>query len=290
MRKKLININSRAKEALTGILFTMPSFLGQLIFFFIPFGLVIYYSMLKNPITKEFVGIKNYIDITSNVVFIRAIKNTLIFTSVSVLSIIVLSTLLALLLSKKMYFRNILQSCFLIPLIVPTVSVIMIWQSFFDFNGTLNSAIALFGFSKVDWLNSEYARWIIVLFYIWKNVGYSMILILAAIQNIPTELYEAAEIDGANKMKKFKHITLPGLVSTLFFTTIIAITNSFKIFREIYLLSGDYPHESLYMLQHYINNLFGVLDYQKLSVSAVYMALFVIFIVGFWALIEKKFD
>ncbi|WP_242848803.1 carbohydrate ABC transporter permease [Syntrophomonas palmitatica] len=100
-----------------------------------------------------------------------------------------------------------------------------------------------------------------------------MILFLAALQNVPRELYEAAYIDGAGPGQRFINVTLVHIVPTAFFVFIISIINSFKVFREVYLISGSYPHESIYMLQHYMNNMFMALDYQKLSAAAVITAL-----------------
>ncbi|MCT4620635.1 MAG: sugar ABC transporter permease [Marinisporobacter sp.] len=278
------------KEKWIGITFITPSLIGQLIFFFIPIMMTVYYAMINNPMSKEFVGLTNFINIWENTIFIRAMKNTFIFTGISVSLIMILSLGMAMLLNKPLFLKNIFRSCFMVPLIVPSASILMIWQVFFNFNGTLNNIVTSFGFDPVDWMNSPYARWIVVLFYIWKNIGYDMVLFLAALQNIPKEQYEAASIDGANKWQKFHHITLIHILPTFFFVFIISITNSFKIFREVYLLGGEYPYEDLYMLQHYINNLFNVLDYQKLSVSAIYMAIFIFMIVLLWRKVEKKLD
>ncbi|WP_246637532.1 carbohydrate ABC transporter permease [Crassaminicella profunda] len=278
------------KERWIGFGFITPSLIGQLIFFFIPIMMTIYYAMINNPMSKEFVGFTNFITIWDNTIFIRAMKNTFIFTGISVSLIMVLSLGMAMLLNKPLFLRNIFRSCFMVPLIVPSASILMIWQVFFNFNGTLNNIVTSFGFDPIDWMNSAYARWIVVLFYVWKNIGYDMVLFLAALQNIPKEQYEAASIDGANKWQKFYHITLIHILPTFFFVFIISITNSFKIFREVYLLGGEYPYEDLYMLQHYINNLFNVLDYQKLSVSAIYMAIFIFMIVLLWRKVEKKLD
>ncbi|MTI65616.1 MAG: sugar ABC transporter permease [Firmicutes bacterium] len=278
------------KEKWIGLSFISPSLIGQFMFFFIPILITLYYSMIDNPMSKEFVGLDNYINIWNNSIFLRAMKNTFIFTGISVGLIMILSLGLAMLLNKPLYLRNIFRSCFMVPLIVPSASILMVWQVFFNFNGTLNNIITTLGFDPVDWMNSGYSRWIVIIFYIWKNIGYDMVLFLAALQNIPKEQYEAASIDGASNIQKFRHITFINILPTFFFVFIISITNSFKIFREVYLLGGQYPYEDLYMLQHYINNLFNVLDYQMLSVSAIYMATFIFIVVLFWKKVENKLD
>jgi multiple sugar transport system permease protein len=174
------------------------------------------------------------------------------------------------------------------PLIAPTASVVLIWQVVFNFHGSLNSIISYIGAQPVDWMNSQWTRLVVVAFYLWKNIGYNMILFLAALQNIPREYYEAAMIDGAGPAGRFTNITLVFLTPTAFFVLIISIINSFKVFREIYLISGNYPYESIYMLQHYMNNMFMSLDYQKLSTAAVIMALAIVLIVFVLFRAERK--
>lgn len=116
-----------------------------------------------------------------------------------------------------------------------------------------------------------------------------MILFMAALNNIPKELIEAAELDGATGRYIFFHIKLRYLSPTVLFVTILSIINSFKIFREIYLLTGDYPYDGLYMLQHFMNNMFKHLDYQRLSAAAVFLAIVIVILVALLFLIENYF-
>ncbi len=277
-------------ESKFGLGFILPSVIGQCVFFLFPMMIIFYYSMIKNPMNKTFVGLNNYISIWHNEMFLRAMKNTFAFIGISISLIMVLSLLLAMILNKPLFLRNIFRICFMIPLIVPSVSVLMVWDLLFNFNGALNNAVTALGLTPVDWMNSKYSRILVIIFFIWKNIGYNMVLFLAALQSIPKEQYEAASIDGANKWLMFKHITLINILPTTFFIFIISITNSFRIFREIFLISGEYPQEDIYMIQHYINNLFNVMDYQKLSVSAIYLMFFIFMLVVLWRVLEKKLE
>ena len=131
---------------------------------------------------------------------------------------------------------------------------------------------------------------VIVLLFLWKNLGYNMILFMAALNNIPKELLEVAEVEGASKVYQFFHIKLRYLSPTVLFVTILSIINSFKVFREIYLLSGDYPYEGLYMLQHFMNNMYNKnLDYQRLSASAIMLAIVIIALIALLFAIENYF-
>ena len=110
---------------------------------------------------------------------------------------------------------------------------------------------------------------------------------MAAIANIPKDLIEVAKLESASDWVIFRTIKIRYLASTILFVTIMSLINSFKVFREIYLLTGDYPYESLYMLQHYMNNMFAALDYQKLSAGAIMMSLVMIVLVGLLFIIEN---
>ena len=128
-----------------------------------------------------------------------------------------------------------------------------------------------------------------MLLFLWKNLGYNMILFMAALNNIPKEMLEAAELDGASGWCQLIHIKLRFLSPTVLFVTILSIISSFKVFREIYLLTGDYPYTGLYMLQHFMNNMFNNLDYQKLSAAAVLLALVIIVLVAILFAVENYF-
>lgn len=270
------------------LIFLAPSLIGFSIFFLIPFIGSLYYTVVNSPINGHFVGLENFKNLLTNKSFIKAAVNTGIFTFISVPLNIVLSLCLALLLNKKIYGSSIFRTAFIIPLVVPVASIVLIWQSIFDINGALNGVLNNFGVNSIDWMKTDYARLVIVIVYLWKNLGYNMILFLAGLQNIPPEYYEAAGIEGAGKWREFIHITIIYLSPTTFFVFIISIINSFKVFRETYLISGGYPHDSIYMLQHYMNNMFMDLDYQKLTTSAFIMAALIIIIVSILFKIERK--
>ncbi len=248
--------------------------------------------MVDSPIRGNFVGMDNFLALFRNESFLKAASNTGAFTVVSVPLIIVLSLLLALLLNQKIPQSNLFRMIFIIPLVIPVASVVFVWQCMFDYNGWLNGFISSLGgfaeLSPVDWMKKDTARLVVIIVYIWKNAGYNMVLFLAGLQNIPREYYESAEIDGAGVWKKFKGITLIYLTPTSFFVFVISIINSFKVFRETYLIAGEYPHDSIYMIQHYMNNMFVSLDYQKLTSAAFIMAAVISFMVCALFSIERR--
>ena len=266
-----------------------PSLAGVLVFFIVPFFVIIFYSMVDNPINKEFVFLDNYISVIKNTAFRRATINTLTFSLIAVPLAVVLSLFLAMLLDCKIPFVSQFRTCFLCPMMVPVASVVLIWQVIFHYNGALNDFLSHFGADKIDWLKSAQGQIVIVVLFLWKNLGYNMILFLSALNNIPGDLMEVATLEGASPAYKFFSIKLRYLSPTILFVTILSLINSFKVFREIYLLTGDYPYDSLYMLQHFMNNTFRNIDYQKLSSAAIMMAIVMIIIIGGLFIAENKF-
>ena len=259
--------------------FLSPSLIGVLVFFVVPFFVVIYYSLINNPILHEFVGLDNFVALFGNSAFRLAAKNTAIFSVISVPAAVVLSLLLAVLLSGKLYATSQLRTSMLTPLMVPVASVVLIWQVLFSYNGVVSDWMLSLGGVKVDWMKSDFNRYVVILLFLWKNVGYNMILFLAALANIPRDIEEMAMLEGAGAGRIFFSIKLRYLSPTILFVTILSLINSMKIFREVYLLTGKYPYEGLYLLQHFMNNTFESLDYQKLSAAAILMAMVMAFVI-----------
>ncbi len=277
------------KLRLSSGLYIAPSFLGVLLFFLLPFLVVIYYSMVDNPISANFVFLDNFGSVLRNAAFRTAVKNTAVFSVIAVPLAVVLSLLLAVVLESKIPFRSQFRTFFLSPMMVPVASIVLIWQVLFHYNGAVNEVLMKLGGPKIDWMKSEYSIVVIVILFLWKNLGYNMILFMAALASVPKDILEVARLESATPLQTFFYIKIRYLSSTILFVTIMSLINSFKIFREIYLLTTDYPYDSLYMLQHYMNNKFRNLDYQALSAAAILMSLVMIVIIGLLFLVENRF-
>lgn len=270
-------------------LFIAPSFLGVLLFFILPFMVVIYYSLIDNPISGNFVFFDNFVSIIGNSAFRKAVHNTLTFSAIAVPLAVVLPLLMAILLEAELPFRSQFRTFLLSPMMVPVASIVLIWQVLFHFNGAVNDFLAVFGVEKIDWLKSDYAQVVVVILFLWKNLGYNMILFMAALASIPRDILEVAELESARPLQTFFYIKIRYLSSTLLFVTIMSLINSFKVFREVYLLTGDYPYDTIYMLQHFMNNKFKSLDYQTLSAAAILMSLVMVVIIGILFVAEDRF-
>lgn len=286
--KKIKMGRAARKEELVALVFLAPSLGGFLLFYLIPFVQSFGMSFLSSPINGQFVWFKNYTSLLTNQVFGKAALNTLLFTGIGVPLLLALSLMLAMALSSKLIGQKALATVFLTPLVIPVASVVLVWQVIFDNNGALNSLLAYFGVARVDWLKSSWAQYAVMLLFLWKNIGYDMVLFMAALAAVPKEWLESASLDGANAFQKFRHIVWPRLLPTTFFVLVISIINSFKVFREVYLLAGAYPHDSIYTLQHFMNNMFSSLDYQKLTSAAFIMAVAIVGLVTALLAVQRR--
>ena len=277
----------QVKDFLRSICFLAPSVLGVGVFFILPFGVVVYYSLTNGA--GEFVLLENFRRLFQNQIFRLAAKNTLTFSALAVPLAVILAIVLALLLEARIPLKSQFRTFFLSPMMVPVASVVLIWQVLFNFNGTINVFLAQFGVDKIDWLQSDHAQIVVILLFLWKNLGYNMILFMAGLANIPRELLEVADVEGASEAYKFFAIKLRYLSPTVLFVTILSLINSFKVFREVYLLAGNYPYQALYTLQHFMNNMFGAMDYRKLSAAAVIMAIAMVVIIAVLFAVEDWF-
>jgi len=266
------------KYDLAGLLFVLPSLIGVSIFLIIPFADVIRRSFL-GAVNEAFVGIKNYQMIFNNGAFILATKNTLRFTAVCIPLLLVLSLFIAVFLSGQKRLGSFLKSTFLVPMAIPVASVVLLWRLLFHNSGLINGLLDVAGLEGTNWMDSKYAFWILVFSYIWKNLGYDIVLWMAGLAGISAEIYEAARVDGAGNIQCFFKITLPNLLPSLYTITVLSFLNSFKVFREAYLVAGDYPHESMYLMQHLFNNWFRELSLDKMAAAAVINALVIFLLV-----------
>jgi ABC-type sugar transport systems, permease components len=267
--------------------FLAPSFTGVLIFVLIPFADAVRRSFCE-VMSNHFIGLTNYKTVLQNDAFLLAAKNTGKFLGICIPLLLVISLFFTILLYSMKKNQEIIKTTFLIPMAIPVASVVLLWKVFFHENGLLNIVIQHYGGRAIDFMNTDKAFYVLVFSYLWKNTGYDMVLWLAGLSEIPTTLYEAAKMDGAGVWSRIRYITLPELLPTIYITAVLSTVNSFKVFREAYLIAGDYPHESIYMLQHLFNNWFVSLDIQKMSAAAVIMAAILFIFILLLQIIDRK--
>ena len=253
------------------ILFLLPSLLGVTVFCLLPFLDVVRRSFLT-AVTGEWNGVGSYLAVFQNQAFQLAVKNTVRFTLVCLPLLIGTGLFLAVQISK---FRQgqWLKSLFLFPMAIPAAAVVLVWKMVFSEGGFLNGALSMLHMlpegGGTDFMGTGAAFWVLVFSYLWKNLGYTVVLWLAGILAVPREMLEAARLDGAGERQCFWKVLFPNLKGMLYTITVLSFLNSFKVFREAYLVAGSYPHESMYLLQHLFNNWFVNLDLDKMAAAAV---------------------
>ncbi len=256
------------------LIFMAPSFLGVAVFVIIPF-MDVFRRSFTTAVTGKFTGIANYKTIFENQAFLTAVINTFRFTLVCIPLLVLIGFLIALPLSR---FKNagLLKSIYLFPLAMPTATIVLVWKMTFYKQGFLNLFLTslgawtgLWGEVHREYLGSGDAFWVLTGSYVWKNMGYTVILWMAGILSIPIQLLEAARVDGAGKWQRLWYVILPNLKGSLYTIVVLSFLNSFKIYREAYLTAGAYPDKSIYLLQHLFNNWFVNLELDKMAAAAV---------------------
>lgn len=261
-------------------LFLLPGLVGLMVFYLLPFLGGIYYSLTDGTIQNAFVGLDNYRRVWQNEVFLLGLKNTMELSLLCAPLIFVFAFALAAMLKalgdRSAAFRNIL----LVPYLMPSSALLIVWLLLFDYGGPVNRIVSALGMERVLWLESSALRVPVVLLYIWKNVGFSVVIFSAALQAVPQPYYEFAALEGANAFQREMKITLPLILPTAFLVFVLAWVNAFKIFKEVYFISGSYPNDAVYTLQHFMNNKFAKLDYQDVTTAAYSFAVIVLVLFG----------
>ena len=277
MRK--ICLSPKARQASISWAFLLPNLIGVLCFTLLPMIRVLV-SSLQSAVGGKWVGLRNYVNVWSNSAFQLALSNTVRFVVVCIPILLVLSLAIAVAL-HSLARTEYLTSAYLMPMAIPAASVVLVWKALFHENGLINAFLTDLGLESVNWMNSNAAFWMLVISYLWKNLGYTMILWMAGLGAIPRNVYEAAQVDGATGWQTFRYVTAPNLRPTAYTITVLSLLNAFKVFREAWLVAGDYPHESMYLLQHLYNNWFRELDFDKISAASVMTSAVVFVLIGF---------
>lgn len=268
------NKTQSGRLARKAYLFLLPSLAGTAVFVLLPYVDVVRRSFFEAA-GGRFVAMQNYVTVVGNSAFRLASFNTLRFLVICVPLLVLVSLFCSMLIAGLKEEGTVFKTSLLVPLAIPVASIVLLWKLFFYPQGMVNQITALFGMAGIDWINGDTAFGVLVFTYVWKNLGYDVVLWVAGLAAISDELYEAARVDGAGIVARFLYVTLPGLSKTAFLVVSLSVFNSFKVFREAYLIAGEYPHESIYMLQHLFNHWFVILDIQKMSAASVLLLLVV---------------
>jgi multiple sugar transport system permease protein len=245
------------------VFFLLPSLTGLLVFLVIPMlsslALTFYEWDPLIPTRFTFVGMENYLALVKDADFWAALRHTLFFIIGYIPLVMAAGLGVALLMNQKLIGRTFFRGAFFMPVISAWVAVALMWTWIFNPKfGIVNYLLGLIGITGPAWLyDPNWAMPAIILTSVWKDTGFIMVLFLASLQNIPHEYYEAAALDGANALAKFRYITLPLLSPTVFFTLIISLINSFQVFDQVWIMTQGGPAGSTSVLvEQIVNNSF----------------------------------
>ena len=264
--------------------FLLPGLAGLLLFYVAPFFGGIWYSLTDGSFENTFVGFRNYTAVWQNPMFQLGLKNTLELSLICAPLLFILSFVISVVVNRMRPAGSVFRNTALLPYLMPSSAVLIIWLLWFDYGGPVNHLITLLGGSRIEWLQGANLRFPVVLLFLWKNMGFCIVIFLAALQAIPVSLYEYATLEGASFPRQAFTITLPLIVPSAFLVFILCWVNAFRIFKEVYFIGGAYPDEPIYTLQNYMNNMYSKLNYQNVTTAAYSFAVivFVLFGLLFW--------
>ncbi len=236
-------------ESVAGVICSLPFIVGFLVFMIVPMGISLYYSFCDYDILSPPVwcGLDNFIQMfTNDPRFWKAIGVTFYFALVSVPLKLIFALIVAMILVKSSKASPFYRAVYYLPSIIGgSVAVAILWKRMFAADGVVNKILSIFGFPEdFAWLgNTKTAIWTLIILAVWQ-FGSSMLIFLSALKQIPSELYEAADVDGANKVKKFFKITLPLLTPTIFFNLVMQMINGFLAFTQCFIITQGKPMDS----------------------------------------------
>jgi len=236
------------KKNTSSYLLVSPYVLHFVVFVLFPVGFSLFLTFHEWNIIgpMKYVGLSNYEKLIQDIYFLKSIRNTLVFLAIHIPLQIVIALGLAAVLNEKIWFRAFFRGAFFMPVVVSGVVVTVLWQQLYGYEmGSINTFLRWIGVDKIGWLiDPSWAMPSIAIMATWKNVGLYIILFLVGLQTVPRSLYEAADLEGANKWQKFLYITLPGINPTIFMVVVLSTIGGFSLFIEPYVMTGGGPLNS----------------------------------------------
>lgn len=250
-------VSRSRKDLATGLLFLLPSIVVFGVFIYYSIGFNLYLSFTSWNFlskTKTLIGLDNYVRLFTTRKFWAALGKTMYFAIGWVSFSLIFGLAFALLLNMKIPLRGLFRTIIFSPYVTTTAAVSLLWMWIFQPEfGLMNLFLGLFGIDGPHWLaDMKWSMPAIIIMEVWRNTGYVMVIFLAGLQNIPTELYEAAQIDGVGTFRKFRSLTLPLLSPTTFFIVLTSLFSAFKVFDQVQVMTRGGPAGATTVLNYYI--------------------------------------
>lgn len=277
-------MSKAVRQNLTAYSFIAPNFIGFCVFTLVPmvFAIALAFCNWDGVHTVEFAGLQNFASLLSDKTFKSAFINTIVYTVATVPLTLICSLGLAMLLNQKVFGRNFFRTVAFFPYVASLVAVAAVWNMIFSPSmGPVNMILSSLGVENLPrWAaGKETAMLTVILFSVWKNMGYYMVIYLAGLQGTDVSLNEAAELDGANKWQIFRHVTLPQLRPTTFLVIITLTIASFKVYDQMYMITQGGPGDATITLVYYIYNVAFVNTPKYGYASAIAMVLFILVLI-----------
>ena len=244
MKVKSVKKPKRVSETKAGYLFAAPGILGFLIFTAGPMFVSLYYSFTKFSVLQspEWIGMDNYVNMftSPSALFLKSLKVTLIYAGINAVLVMIFSVLTALLLNRTFRGRGVLRAIYFLPSVVPVVATTVIWNWILDYrNGLINQVLRMFGIGSLNWLMDEKLIFVSLFVMSLWTCGGSIVIMIAALQDVPSSLLEAVEVDGGNAWHRFKYAAFPSISPVVFFQLVMCLVNSLQIYAQSIMLSDN---------------------------------------------------
>ncbi len=274
MQKKIFR---RMNKWLPGSLMMLPSLLGVGVFVLFPLGKTVCFSLTAGLENGRFVGLDNYTALMHNSAFLKALRNTAVFDLIAFPLIVLLPLLLAVLFTRHVRLSRVFEKAVYGTILLPGASLMLFVDLLFSEQGFLSREIAqILSLDSTKLYDSWFAFGLLIVLYLFRYAGFNYLIYCVALNRIPVEYYEDARISGAGTWQCFWYITLPSVTPVMLVVLLLSILNSYKIYREAFLIGGYYPHDSIYLIQHFMSNNFINMNYNRLCAVAVLIIMFTV--------------
>lgn len=254
-----MKLSRKVKRNMAGYTFILPNLIGVILFTFIPIVYSLIISFTNWDFTKGFgnwnwVGFKNFVDIWSDKWFVDSLKNTIVFAVVVVVFTLIIALVLAVVIDRFCYAKTPIRLALFMPYISNVVAVAIVWVMMYSSWGPFTQMVKKLGVDNPpQWLGDyKWSLPSVIIMTIWGGIGYAVMIYTSAIQGLPRDVYEAAEVDGAGEIRKFFALTVPFLSPTTFFLVVTTLISSFQVFAPIQLMTRGGPGSSSSVLVYYI--------------------------------------
>ncbi len=269
-------------------LFLVPSLAGLILFYLKPFGTVVQFSFVDNAYTKNFAGFTNFADLFQNKSFLRALGNSGFLAGLGTLLLIALSLLIAELMVRAQWFSSVLKTILLVPFVMPAACVALVFLLLVDHSEIMLKLFTALGIGSSSGLSNDYALYFVLFLFLWKHTGYFVLLFSGSLINVDQSVVDAARMDGAGNARIFFTIKLRAISPSVLFAVLLSVMSSFGMYREVYLMYGEHPPKTVYLISHFLHNTMLNTNYSKMSAAALIVMLLVILLSVVLIFVERR--